>query len=318
MRNRTDKPTTITDDGETPVASSGNNATTTSGPILPIADDDSDESYDSDATREYFTREKLYALSSCSAVEGTHNGISAPDGTHENEYIMPDVGENADKKESVLELGITGDLRKLVDYNWENKGPPSPSEVYVVRYMTTDTSEVVVEREMNVLTLEEARANLPQVTKAIFDELVRWIECDSWARLPKWKANNVLDSRWVLKWKMINDIRAVKARLTARGYKEAQAYDVNTYAGTASRWGQRLVNMICAQKKWTLFSADISQAFLRGLTFEEIKELDGEIKREVQTTLPPGSIPVLRRIKGYEDFDPHTLKCWGYFEEASD
>ena len=159
---------------------------------------------------------------------------------------------------------------------------------------------------MNVLTLEEARANLPQVTKAIFDELVRWIELNSWARLPKWKANNVLDSRWVLKWKMINDIRAVKARLTARGYKDAQAYDVNTYAGTASRWGQRLVNMICAQKKWTLFSADISQAFLRGLTFEEIKELDGEIKREVQITLPPGSIPVLRQIKGYEDFDPHT------------
>ena len=135
---------------------------------------------------------------------------------------MPDVGEKADKRESVLELGITGYLRKLVDYNWENKGPPSPSEVYVVRYMTTDTSEVVVEREMNVLTLEEARANLPQVTKAIFDELVRWIECDSWARLPKWKANNVQDSRWVLKWKMINE--AVKARLTARGYKDAQTH----------------------------------------------------------------------------------------------
>ena len=66
------------------------------------------------------------------------------------------------------------------------------------------------------------------------------------------------------------------------------------------------MNMICAQKKWTLFSADISQAFLRGLTFEEIKELDGEIKREVQITLPPGSIPVLRQIKGFEDFDPHT------------
>lgn len=125
-----------------------------------------------------------------------------------------------------------------------------------------------------------------------------------------------MDSRWVLKWKLINNVRAVKARLTARGYKDAQAYDVNTFAGTASRWGQRLVNMICAQNNWTLFSADISQAFLRGLTFDEIKELEGEIKREVQITLPPGSVPVLRQIKAFEDFDPHTevleLLCGGF------
>lgn len=48
---------------------------------------------------------------------------------------------------------------------------------------------------------------------------------------------------------------------------------------------------------------DISQAFLRSITFEQIEKKDGEIRREVQLTLPPGSIPVLWNIPGYETFD---------------
>jgi hypothetical protein len=170
MQNRTnkhDKPTTTPDDGETLVADSGNNATITSGTILPIADNvddvDSDESYDNDATRERVTRETLHALSSRSAVGGTR---SAPDSTHGNEHILPDVGK--------------------------------------------------IEREMNVLTLNKVRANQPQVTKSIFDGLVRWVELKRFAKLPKWKTTN--------------DVHATKAHLIARGYKDAQAYDVNTYA----------------------------------------------------------------------------------------
>ena len=128
---------------------------------------------------------------------------------------------------------------------------------------------------MNVLMLDEARANLPQDTEAIFDELACWVEHDSFVRQPTARATNVLDSRWVLKWKMIDAVRAVKARLPVRGYKDNQAYEVNVYAGTASQWGQRLVNMICAQNQWEMFSADISQALLRGLTFEEVENLDG-------------------------------------------
>eukprot|EP00973_Karenia_brevis_P011627 1573418-Karenia_brevis.AAC.1 len=62
----------------------------------------------------------------------------------------------------------------------------------------------------------------------------------------------------------------------------------------ASRWGQRIVNAVAAQRSWTLFSADITQAFLRGMSFEKIDRLDGEIHREVQMTLPHGSVPVLR------------------------
>ena len=170
MQNRTnkhDKSMTTPDDGETLVADSGNNATITSGTILPITDNvdnvDSGESYDNDATRERVTRETLHALSSRSAVGGTR---SAPDSTHGSEHTLPDVGK--------------------------------------------------IEREMNVLTLNKVRANQPQVTKSIFDGLVRWVNLKRFAKLPKWKTTN--------------DVHATKARLIARAYKDAQAYDVNTYA----------------------------------------------------------------------------------------
>ena len=62
-------------------------------------------------------------------------------------------------------------------------------------------------------------------------------------------------------------------------------------------------HMVCIQHRWEPLSADISQAFLRGLTFEENKAMDGEIEGEVQITVPPGSVPVLRQISGYEDFN---------------
>eukprot|EP00973_Karenia_brevis_P055080 7657795-Karenia_brevis.AAC.1 len=82
-----------------------------------------------------------------------------------------------------------------------------------------------------------------------------------------------MDSRWVLKWKLVDGKRIIKAkaRLAACGFKDAQAQDVKTFAGTASRWGRRIVNAVAAQRAWTLFNADISQAFLRGMSFEQIE-----------------------------------------------
>ena len=44
------------------------------------------------------------------------------------------------------------------------------------------------------------------------------------------------------------------------------------------------------------FSADVGQAFLRGLSFEQIQEMDGEVHRDVQFTVPPGSVPILQTL----------------------
>ena len=94
----------------------------------------------------------------------------------------------------------------------------------------------------------------------------------------------------VLKWKMVRGKLVFKARLTVRGFKDGQIADVQTFAATAKSWGQRLLNVMAA----TLNGLSSPQAFLGGLTLEQVEQMEGEITREVQFTVAPGSVPVLR------------------------
>ena len=111
-----------------------------------------------------------------------------------------------------------------------------------------------------------------------------------------------------MKWTIIDSKKSIKARLTVRGFKDRQAQQggIQTFAGTTSRWGQRLVCSVAALRGWRLRSADISMAFLRGLTFETISKRTGQPIRSIQFDLPPGAASILRMIPGYENFDPAT------------
>ena len=64
-----------------------------------------------------------------------------------------------------------------------------------------------------------------------------------------------------------------------------------------------MVLIVAAQMKWKLHSADVSEAFLRGLTFEEVAKEPGETLRACELQLPPGCNPMLRELKGMEDFN---------------
>ena len=94
------------------------------------------------------------------------------------------------------------------------------------------------------------------------------------------------------------------------GFKDIYKNEVDRYSGTSSRWGQRAVVATAVQMNWELASLDISQAFLKGLTFDEIQEIRGGPKREVSMQLPrgkpglePSGASVLRNLKGFEDFN---------------
>lgn len=80
--------------------------------------------------------------------------------------------------------------------------------------------------------------------------------------------------------------------------------DVQTYSATSTRWTQRLLVAFATQMRWPLLSADISEAFLRGLTYDEL-HADGEqnTRRSVQLVLPPGTIELLRTLPDMADFD---------------
>ena len=135
------------------------------------------------------------------------------------------------------------------------------------------------------------------------DELQRWSNLKAFERMPKALAHNVVDSRWVLKWKEVGGKRIIHARLVVRGFKDHQATQLNTFAGTTSRWGQSVVNSVAAQNAWEIFTADVSQAFLRGLSFEQTAEMKDEVRREVQFIVPPGSAEMLRQLPGFENFN---------------
>ena len=80
---------------------------------------------------------------------------------------------------------------------------------------------------------------------------------------------------------------------------------LETFAGTASRAGQRVVNSQIAQHDdYIMFSADVSQAFAKGLTFEELARLTGQPLRAVEFDLSAADVELLRELPGYSDFDP--------------
>eukprot|EP00973_Karenia_brevis_P077599 10783061-Karenia_brevis.AAC.1 len=74
---------------------------------------------------------------------------------------------------------------------------------------------MIIEREMNVLSLQEALKYPEHVRQAIYDRLERWIQLKGFVRYAKHQAKNMIDSRWVLKWKLVDGRRIIKARLTA-------------------------------------------------------------------------------------------------------
>ena len=116
---------------------------------------------------------------------------------------------------------------------------------------------------------------------------------------------NRVDTRWVHKWKLIDGVKSIKSRLTMRGFKDRGGNSFETFAGTASRWGQRLVNSAVANNEdWVLFSFDVSQVFAKGMTFEELSRLTGQTLRVVEFDLDYEDAILIRTIPGYENFDP--------------
>eukprot|EP00972_Heterocapsa_arctica_P090588 13366778-Heterocapsa_arctica.AAC.1 len=98
---------------------------------------------------------------------------------------------------------------------------------------------------------------------------------DMFERSERRDATNLVDSRWVIKFNMVNGVKMTKARLTVRGFMDRYAGKLNTFTGTASRWGQRATSAVIARNKWALWTADVSIAFPRGKSFKELAAQTG-------------------------------------------
>ena len=91
--------------------------------------------------------------------------------------------------------------------------------------------------------------------------------------------------------------------MTVRGFKD-RVEQLETYAGTASRSDQRLVDSICAlNPEWQCFSLDVSKAFAKGMTFAELSELTGTPQRHVEFQLAGEDLEILRSLPGFETYN---------------
>ena len=121
-------------------------------------------------------------------------------------------------------------------------------------------------------------------------------------------ARNLIDAKWVDKGKGTQAadgtmVRIIRSRLTVRGFNDRHKDEVKTFTGTSTRRGQRMMNILAAQHVWKLRSADISSAFLQGMTFEEASKLLNELIRDICFELPKGSSELLCEVEGFEGFD---------------
>jgi hypothetical protein len=193
---------------------------------------------------------------------------------------------------------------------------PGPGEVAVVHLLENHAKKAVIERDTDNLTKEECELHADELASAMLLELQTWQKYSCFSRRPRKGAINIIDCRWVLKWK-IEELpdgktrRVIRARLTVRGFKDRQASEIDTFAGTAARYSQRLVVSEAVNRGWEICTADVSKAFLQGVTYEELSKLTGDPVREVNFYLPYGSVPMLRKVKGFESFDQNTevLHC---------
>ncbi|CAK0897272.1 unnamed protein product [Prorocentrum cordatum] len=158
------------------------------------ANDDDDS--DSDATQEYEFASWQYMKEQAALpavdIECAQNDFffSAPDADHVMEAIEED---STNSRPDCVEIGMGAPLMYWVCPEAEHVRRPGTGEIYVLRIYSAGQREIVVEREMNVLTLEEAREHGVEVRQAMKDELQRWAGLQAFQRFPKDQANNVID-----------------------------------------------------------------------------------------------------------------------------
>ena len=147
-------------------------------------------------------------------------------------------------------------------------------------------------------------------------EVQTWLQNECFAICLRKHAQNLMTSRYVAKWKHVCNNGAwtwvIRMRLVLRGFMDIEALGLDTFAGTARRQSQRiLASEAACQPEWIVASLDIEKAFLKGFTYKELAEATGEKERVVCCNLRPGSATLLRKIKGFEDFDEaiHVLRC---------
>jgi hypothetical protein len=81
--------------------------------------------------------------------------------------------------------------------------PPAAGTCARLRVYVAGNKKAVVERDTDLLTQDEFRRHAPEVAASTLEELNIWVNHQCFQRRPRQGARNILDVRWVAKWKWI-------------------------------------------------------------------------------------------------------------------
>ena len=221
--------------------------------------------------------------------------------------------EQDEQGNGYVEVWFTRDFAKVIG----DTDRLEADETYALRVYAAGFRNAVIQRESDLLTSSEIRQNQAAVDAATLEELRIWMKYGCFERAPRASSRNVMDSKFVTKWKKTKDscgteVRIIRQRLALRGFKDLQAAELEAHAATGSRLSQRLLcSEAACRPHWRFVALDISKAFLQGLTYKEIASRTGEEERDVCFTLPPSAVPFLRQLEGFENFDERqeVLRC---------
>ena len=300
---------------------------------LPTIPEESSSQTDSDVTNEYFHQEEpilkkaayqayLTCLEEVERTDehqpttqdqfpGSHVSDESPrkfeseDIVHNYHIIAANqraglpLTDGCNVEETFVEIHFAGTATKLVH---ARPREPRVGEIIVQQIFLTGVRRTVVQRDDDTLTAEELRIHAKEVAAAMLKELLTWAKLKCFSRRLRKDAKNIIDCRWVIKWKhevsatsvadasqqsgeRASTKRVIRARLTVRGFKDRDAHHLDSYAGTSQRYSQRLVCSEAAHRGWPICTTDISKAFLQGVTYEELSQLTGAYPRG--ELLPP-------------------------------
>ena len=84
----------------------------------------------------------------------------------------------------------------------------------------THEQRSVIDKVLDNLSKEEMIQHASEVATAKRGELATLFDLGCFRRFPHRLARHVVDTRWVLKWKMKEGKKCIKARITMRGFKD--------------------------------------------------------------------------------------------------
>lgn len=226
------------------------------------------------------------------------------------ELPLSEAVERDEAGNGYVEMLCPGDAAKLIMDEPVPEGHCGRLRVYVA---AQGPKKAVIDRDTDLLTAQEYKEHAAEVAAAVLEEFRVWIEHSCFERRPRQGARNILDCRWVGKWKYTKSkedpnkkVRIVRMRLTLRGFKDVDADLIATYAGTSARLSQRVIVSEAVCRGWPLKALDVKKAFLKGVSYKELAEATGEAEREVNFDLSPDAVEILKKCPGYETFDVTT------------